>query len=246
MKILSLIFWWGGLPLQAALLWLMVRQRAFKAFPWFFTYTVFSLLAYFVRLAANGHSDLQFQAYWATDAIYAGLGIVVMYEVFRAVFRGLIRLWWFRMIYPLTVGFTISLAVVFTRSMRAGPYRYSILRWILAGELGVRVIQVSTFVILVILALLFGLRTRQHAFGVSAGFGIYSTVALLAFTEYYEIGTRFFLPWSQISVTAYNVAVIVWLWYFRRPPDESRTDPPPISVHELERYREAMKKVRRP
>jgi hypothetical protein len=248
MKILIFIINWACWPLQAAMLWPMTRRCVFKTFPWFFSYTAYSVLANLARSIAFGHQPAQFYTYWATDSVYAILGIAVMYEVFRTVFGGFFLNWWFRLIYPTTVLLTIVLVASYTHMRPAGAYSRAIVRWIIIGEMGVRIIEVATFVLLVVLVFLFGLRWRQHAFGISAGFGLYSTAALLAYTKYYEIGTKFYFASDIINVLAYDVAVLIWLWYFTGPrvPEEARTDPPPLSVHELEVYKEALRKVRRP
>lgn len=199
-------------------------------------------------MAVSGHKSLQFGLYWTTDAIYAALGIAVMYEVFHTVFSGLTRITWFRFIYPVVVTITIILAILFTVNAPAAAHQHAFVHWILAAEIGVRIIQVGIFVLLVTFVLLFGLRWRQPAFGISAGFGIYSTIALLAFTKYYEIGTKFLLPWNVLSVASYNLAVLIWLWYFIGPrvPDRPRAGHPPLSARDLEQYKEVLRKVRRP
>jgi hypothetical protein len=95
---------------------------------------------------------------------------------------------------------------------------------------------------------IFGLRWRQQDFGVSAGFGLYSTFALFGSTKFSEIGTTFVFWWSVLSVVSYNVAVLIWLWYFSTPikAEIPRSEEPPLSLQDLERYRNIARKVRRP
>lgn len=226
----------------------IIKRREISAFPWFFSYTVFSVLVYGLRFAATGHKGLQFEVYWATDAMYAVLGIAVMYEVYRTVFSGIAQNTQFRYIYPVTMGLIIVLSLLFTFFTPFALHQHRVVRWIIAGELGARVVQVGTFVLMVTSVFVLGLRWREQAFGISAGFGIYSTVALLAFTKYYEIGTKFLLPWNVLSVAAYNFAVLIWLWYFTGAPvpDRPRASVPPLSMRDLEGYRHVLRKVRRP
>jgi hypothetical protein len=244
MGALIFIFIWAAIPLQALLLWFLVGKRSFRTFPWFFAYTCAAVVAGISRFAARNHPKPYYFIYYATDAAYIVLGIGVLYEVFRAVFGNLARAaWWLRPTVPTTVLLSVVLTVARTRILFAKGNKLS--AWILAGELNVRLLEVAMFVLLVAMVTLFGLRWRQHAFGICAGFGLYSTVALLASTKFYEIGTRFTFWWGVISVAAYNAAVLIWLWYFSGPvtPEPPRAGQPPLSAQDLERYRQIVRRV---
>ncbi len=233
------------LVLQTVLLWVLIRRQAFRTFPWFFAYTLFSVIANVGRFAVASHFDIYFDVYWVTEAAYAILGIAVLYEVFWAVFRNLGRIWWFRLIFPLTVAFTIMLAIA--RSQTQAPqFSNPLMAWIVTGELALRLLQVSVFALLVALVSFLGLRWRQHAFGISAGFGFYATVALLATTKVSEFGTRFAFMWGVLLVVAYSIAALIWLWFFSRPqqPGQLRNEQPPLSLQELERYKQIARRIR--
>ncbi|MGH9498115.1 MAG: hypothetical protein ACRD3L_03150 [Terriglobales bacterium] len=170
-----------------------------------------------------------------------------MYEVFRNVFRNFSRLWWFSAIFPLVVllclGLTISRSLSVPSGVQTGPAA-----WILGAEMGVRLLQVAMFALLVTLVLLFGLRWRQQAFGICAGYGLFASVALLTTTEFYEFGTRFKFLWGLVSVITYSMAVLIWLWYFSVPEKAElpRAEEPPVSAQEMDRYKEIVRRVRRP
>lgn len=247
MSVFNLILWWGVLPLQAVLLFILSRKRAFETFPCFFAYTFFSVAATSARFLSRGHHDLYFWVYWSTDAVYSLLGVAVMYEVFQAAFRSFRQIRWFRLIFPVTIIGAILLTIVRAESTPAGQH-VRIVQAIVAGEMGVRFLQVAMFVLMVGLVALFGLHWRQQAFGICAGYGLYATVALLSTTKFYEIGKTFALIWSGISVAAYTLSVLIWLWYFTGPleTEPPRADHPPLSAQELDRYKEIVRKVRRP
>src|ERR1700685_2949416 len=103
MSLLNFILWWGELPLQAVLLYVLVRKQSFRTFPWFFAYTLFTVSAGVCRFLARNHHSIYLGVYWSTQAASSLLGIAVMYEVFRSVFRNFSRLWWFPPLFPLTV-----------------------------------------------------------------------------------------------------------------------------------------------
>jgi hypothetical protein len=245
MAILSFIFWWAALPLEAILLWVLFRKRVFRIFPWFYASTLFSVIGDISRLIFRYQKGpAYYYVYYGTEATYALFGFAVMYEVFRHVLRNFQRIRWFRPVFPVTIVLTVILTALraFNRPAR---FRTQMAEWVIGAEMGERFLQVSMFVLLVVLVTVFGLRWRQHAFGICAGYGIYATVALLATTKFYEIGTRFTFWWGVMSVAAYNVAVLIWLWYFSGPviPEPPRAGQPPLSGDELERYRRIVRRV---
>lgn len=246
MSLLNFILWWGELPLQAALLYVLVRKQSFRTFPWFFAYTLFTVTAGATRFMVRDHHSAYFWVYWTTQAASSLLGIAVMYEVFGNVFRNFSRLWWFPPIFPLTV--VLSLALTISRSLSLPNGLKGAIAWIVGAELGLRLLQVAMFALLVTLVLLFGLRWRQQAFGICAGYGLHASVALLTTTKFYEFGTKFKFLWGLVSIITYSMAVLIWLWYFSIPvrTELPRTDEPPLSAQEMGRYKEIVRRVRRP
>jgi hypothetical protein len=237
---------YAPLVLQLLLLWVLVRAKAQVNFPCFFAYTLFSVLATTIRFAVRNHTAIYFYVYWITDATYSILGIVVLYEVCRGVFRNLGRALWARAIFPLMVATTIVLTLARTQVPIAEAHH--VLAFVVEAELGVRFLQVLMFLMLVILVSLFGLRWRQHHFGISAGYGIYASVNLFTTTKYYESGTNFTFLWGWISVITYTVAVLIWLWYFSTPikAEAPSSEQPPLSLQALEQYKEIARRVPRP
>ena len=247
MSLLNFILWWGELPLQAVLLYVLVRKQSFRTFPWFFAYTLFAVIAGISRFLVRNHHSIYLGVYWTTEAVYPLLGIAVMYEVFRSVFRNFSRVWWFPPLFPLTAVVCLALTISRSLSVPSGLQDGAV-GWIVGAELGVRLLQVAMFALLVTMVLLFGLRWRQQAFGICAGYGLFATVALFTTTKFYEFGTKFKFLWGLVSVITYSVAVLIWLWYFVVPVETEppRAEQPPVSAQELGRYKEIVRRVRRP
>lgn len=233
------------MPLQAVLMWFIVRNHFIKSFPAFFIYTCFSLLTGIGRLLLT-HTDKPYlYFYWSTEAIYALLGIAVLYEVYKTVFGNLKRAAWFKAIFPVAV--VGALAMTFLHTPGLFLSLQSMLNLIMASEMAVRLLQVALFVILIGSVALFGLRWRQQAFGISAGYGIYASVCLLASTKLYEIGTNFERVWGIATVLSYTIAGLIWVWFFSSKPEppKRRAEHPPLSVRDLEQYRDAIQKVQK-
>jgi hypothetical protein len=247
MSLLNFILWWGELPLQTVLLYVLVRKQIFRTFPWFFAYTLFAVTAGISRFLVRNHHSIYFGVYWTTEAIYPLLGIGVMYEVFRSIFRNFSRLWWFPPLFPLTVVLCLGLTISRNLSVPSG-LQGGVMAWIVGAEMGVRLLQVAMFALLVSLVLLFGLRWRQPAFGICAGYGLFATVALLTTTKFYEFGANFKFLWGLVSIITYSIAVMIWLWYFSVPAktEPPRAGQPPLTAQEMGRYKEIVRRVRRP
>ncbi|HEY6183727.1 MAG TPA: hypothetical protein VIW67_15880 [Terriglobales bacterium] len=244
MKILSFIAWWATLPMLALLIGLMVWHRSVRYFPWFFTYVLYTVLVAIARFLFRNHEIYPY-IYWYSDAGAAVLGIIVMYEVFRSVTHKLIRHWLVRAIFPVTVICTLILTFLRTRAVNTDLN--TSMSWAVGGEMCARIIEVAMFLLLLVFVAVLGVRWREHQFGISAGFGIYAACALLASTKYYEIGSKFNLWFSVISLVSYTVAVLIWLWYFSTPVavEVPSSDEPPLSLQDLERYKDIARRVPR-
>ena len=209
--------------LQAFLLWLLIRRRAQCAFPFFFAYTAFGVAAGVARFVALGHVRAYFWTYWVTDAIYVLLATATLFEIFRRIFRNATRVWWRLLFFP----GIIAVSILLTKwRMDAVPSKLTGLTvWIVNGEIAVRFAQVITFAALGTLVLLLGLRWNKQERGITAGFGMYATVMLLMTTKYWDAGPGFRMAFSWASIIFYCVALIIWIWSFRRPalPTASHT-----------------------
>jgi hypothetical protein len=246
MNLLLQALWWGSLPVLGIVLGCMIVRGSHKNFPRFFVYIVYAVATGVLRFVVSGHLPLYAYVYWATDAGYAVLGIAVMYEALTSTFQNLGHRSRLRLLFAAIVLLTLSLTAILTATTRNDLTRTMAL--IVGAEMGTRLVEVAMFVLLLVATPVLGLRWRQHAFGICAGFGIYSTCALLASTKYYEIGSRFNFLWSVISVVSYTVAVLIWLWYFSTPipADATNSEQPPLSLSALERYKEIARRVPRP
>jgi hypothetical protein len=231
--------------LLVALLALLVRRRVYATLPCFFAYAAFAVGADLARFLVHSHGGAYYATYWVTEAGYDLLGILVMYEVLRAVLANLTRAWWVRLIFPAVL--IASLALSLARAHAAPPqFGRRLAFYILVGEIAVRFVQVFIFAGLATLVPLLGLRWRQYPFGVATGFGLYATVALLTTTKFSDFGTRFKLLWGWTSVVAYFLAVLIWIWFFSVPQKAENPSPErsALSPVDLKQYKDALRRMR--
>jgi len=235
------------LLLLVILLGVLLRARAYRTFPWFFSYTVFAVMAGMARLAAHDNKDLYFWVFWITDVGYSIAGVAVLYEAFRAVFGNLRRMWWGRLLFPAALVFS-TLATMMRAHAVPTQIDQPVLAGIVQGELAVRYLQAEIFIVLVALVPILGLRWRQHPIGICAGYGLYAAVALLITTKFSDFGTNFKFSWGIASVVAYSAAVSIWIGYFLSPPqpEAPHQEEPPVSLQELQGYSHLIRRVRQP
>jgi hypothetical protein len=223
----------------------LALRRAYKLFPWFFSYAVFGVAADISRFLTRNNRHLYFVAFWITEAIYALLGLFVLYEVLHAVFRHLSRTWWFRLIVPLT--FLTALVFMAVHAKHSPPHASDrLIGWIITARLDVRFLQGLVFIVLVFLVALLGLRWRQYAFGIAVGYGFYVAGDLIAITGISLFGTKFDVASNWIRIVAYSVSVLIWLWYFRTPQKPEPPSPgiPDVGLEELQRYKKIIRRIR--
>lgn len=231
--------------LLIVLLGVLIRRRTYHALPYFFAYVAFAVAADVARFFTQTRPHVYYTTYWGTEAGYAVLGTLVMYEVLREVLVNPSYRRWIRLAFPATlaVGIGLSAARSGTTSLRLQSH---LALYIVAGEIAVRFVQVIIFAGLVTLVPVLGLRWRQYPFGIATGFGLYSTIELLLTSKYSDFGTRFIFLWSVASLVAYSLAVLIWIWFFSVPEKietpGSRLSAPSPGV--LEEYKNALRRMR--
>ena len=241
----GLLIWYIPLGLLLVLLGLMLRNRAYRTWPWFFAYVAFAVAAGVARFAVHNHRHPFYLTYWISDAGHAILGALAMYEILRKVLRGLAGIWWTHLIFPAVVAVGVGLSL--WRARLVPPQVQGLLACIVVGEIAVRFVEIFVFIGLVGFIALFGFRWRQYPLGIAAGFGLYSTVALLITTKLSDIGIRFTFSWGVISLVAYSLTVLIWISFFSVPEKEQPPLDPKVAKHYialLERYLNVLRRTR--
>jgi hypothetical protein len=233
---------------------LMARRGAQKRFKFFFAYTLFAIAAETTKfLLSNPHVTTWpfFLAAWGSEAIYAVLGYLAIYEVFRNVFENFRHLRWFKYLLPITAAIMLSIAVLIPlvhRAVETGP----LLEGIFALQVAVRSLQLGVFFLIFLLARVFELDYRQYAFGIAAGFGIAAAGILLGTLVRTTFGLKFLMFLRYVPSVAYCIAVTVWLVSFvRAEPEDPFRDfrhlfTPELFLGRIARYKQDVRGMFRP
>jgi hypothetical protein len=251
---LSTILWLTPPALQSCLAIILVVRGAYRHFGFFLGYTVFAVIAevskflFFVR-DKNGWA--YFKVAWGAEAIYAVLGFLAIYEVFRHVFENFYSMPWFKFMLPVVgvtmLGISILVPIVHT-PVQTEP----LLVAIFSLQIAVRCLQLGVFFLIFLLARIFDLDYRQYAFGIAAGFGIAAAGILLSTLVRTGAGLKFLIFYQYAPGVAYCIAVTVWLASFVRPePDDPfrkfrHLFTPELFLEQLQRYKQDVRGMFRP
>ena len=243
---LSTILWLAPVFLQGWIAVLMLRRGTHKKYRFFFSYTVFAVLAEltkFLLTEPGKNTWLSFWVGWGCEAIYAVLGFLAIYEAFGHVFENFHHLTWFKLLLPVTAAIMLGIAILIPlvhRSVDTDP----LLEGILDLQVAVRCLQLGVFFLIFLLARVFDLDYRQYSFGIAAGFGIAAAGILLGTLVRTGLGLRFLIYSRYVPSVAYCVAVAVWLASFVRvEPEDPYRDyrhlfTPELFLGRLMRYKQ--------
>lgn len=237
--------------LQTCLIFLLIRRRVYKSFPFFLIYTLFAVIAETSKLALlqGRQNTLQyFYLYWGAEAVYAVLGFLAIYEVFRRVFENFNSLPGFKFLLPaaglIMLGISVAIPIVHpavdTEPMLEGIYSL---------QIAVRCLQLGIFALIFFLARVFELDYRQYAFGIALGFGIAAAGILFGTLVRTGLGLKYLIFFQYFPSVAYCIAVTVWLAsFFRAEPDDPFRDfrhmfTPQLFLGQLERYKQQVRSI---
>lgn len=226
------------MPVLAVLAVLLVRRKAPKEFPFFFSYIIVGVVVGVVRLCLySPRSIVYIYAYWITDVLIAIVALLATYELFvRRLFPRFHAVRFYRYLFPITAVIIALCAVPAALQLnRLGV----IIRSIHVFEF----LRVAILLFFVGLMLLMGRRWTRHEFGIALGLGIQASAVLLTSASWTQ-GARIRTLTVQLPVIAYDIACLIWLVTFLQP--EKFTPPPtrPVSpevLGEARKWQETLK-----
>lgn len=198
---------------------LVVRRKLQREFPFFFAYVMLSVIVPLVRLSVSDNYVTFFTVFWTTEALYALMAVLALYQVFHEVFLPFYSLWWwFRLLFPgafLLIAFLSIRNAIHNPALR-NPRPMEI---VFALATSVNYLEAVLFGLFFALVLLLGVRWRSYPFGIVEGFGLSALGSLIAYSLRSEFGTKYNTLVKYAPAVAYLVGVLVWLDTFLRQPD---------------------------
>src|SRR5207244_4464305 len=139
-----------GPVLLVPLLLIFRRRKLYGQFPFFFCYILSVVIATFAQVATIAHYQLYFKMYWASEAVYAALALLALYEVFREVFLAFYdALRWFWLIFPTVAAVVLTLSIRYAL-LHPAPQAPQIIVVILSVGKVIRYLQAALFVLFLI------------------------------------------------------------------------------------------------
>lgn len=219
----SILMWVIGPSLQVLCAYLIFRRKLLKQFHFFVSYLIFQTLQNVVLLAcyAEHLAWTYYVVYWVGTALADMFGIVVLYEIFCAVFKPFAGLQdlakvMFRWA-AAAILLIVLLVYVTSPSMSAMKLPNLFTAGVLAFERVVRIMQCALLLFLFIGSEHLGVSPRNRVFGFALGFGFDAFFQLLVLSALVSSHMSKYPLLAQLSPMVYDVALLIWTGYLLQP-----------------------------
>jgi hypothetical protein len=200
----------------------MYKRGQHRDFPYFFYYTILSVVNEPILLILQKSYALYYYGYWVSIALTAALSFAVLYEIFKNAFRpyealrdlSVILFRWSALVILLVAGMW---AVTSNHPAQVG----SITNALLLAERSVRLMQCGLVFFLLLFNEYLGISRRTLLFGIALGFGLFASVSMLVTSAMSHAGVVHVSVLRWIQSGAYNVSVLIWLGYTLMAPSRS-------------------------
>jgi hypothetical protein len=227
---------WFGLPALLVLAILLLYRRWYREFPFFCCYVVGAELVgvsrmIFIRAPVRVYS----QIYWTSDTVLAVFAFLAAYELFfKRLFPGFYRTRFYRYLFPslaiLTTILIALMALIGDRStvLPMTSRIYELLRAII-------------LFLFVALTLIMGRSWDKQEFGIAFGFGLDVSTSLALIGIWSHTSNRNEMV-VRLSVIAYDLACVIWLYCFWPAPKTSLPPQlPPDALNEAKKWEGSLK-----
>jgi hypothetical protein len=228
-----------GLALQGLLAFALLAKRTWRQFPFFSGYIWLSFAISIAEYLLLRNRSVYFYVYWIGEAIGIGLGLFVVYEIFKHIFTvhsALLRL--------ATLTFRIAIVILLSAGvivyLTQPPSQTTNLRVaVQAVEQATRIIEVGLLMILFVCSAAFGLHWKQAEFGIALGLGFFATLELLAVTLRPLVGHSGVVLMNEMRTAAFDCSLFIWLGYLMAPPERA-TATLDVPKAQLEQWNQAV------
>ena len=234
--------WAAALLLQATLSGVLIAKRMWRRFPIFLAYCVSSLIlngALFLIYVSHWRRPLYFKAYWLTEAIGWLMGLAVVYEIFKHLFRPYPALRKLAThIFQSAVILLVLLGCIVAYAQHLGESNH-VQAGLMVVDQASRILEVGLLAFLFLFASAFGLHWRQYVFGIASGLGLFAAVELVGITMRLQFGITASPIFNVVRTISYNSSLIIWMSYILSP--ELATSPSELPKRaQLEQWNQAI------
>ena len=234
----------AGMVLQGALAVVLLGRKAWKRYPLFTGYALFSFIGGIMLYFVQQHRMVYLYSYWIEETIAVGLGFAVVYEIFKNLFsthQALLKL--AGLIFRWTAVTLLCLGIVVVLVQLPGAANPSKAVWFSKAafvlEEAMRVVEVGLLMFLFGTSAAFGLHWKQAEFGIALGLGLYVAVQLATITLRSQLGLQAWQVMNVVSILAFDSSLLVWLGYLLAPERVTNTGEVPKRA-QLEQWNQAV------
>ena len=215
--------------LQLPLAILMVLHKDHGRYPFFFTYTVYSVITTAVQLPLVGHPVPYFLAHCIGEVLYALLALLAIAEVFKARLellyeghRGLR--------YLLLPAILLVMSGIGLWQGVYHPFATSFLGHFTPAAwgfvIGIRCLESGVYFVAAPLRKFGRLTLADRPFKILEGFGLAAFFSLLAYLVRYRFGAGLEAMFRYLPLGAYIASTCLWLRAFLKPEPPMTTPKP--------------------
>ena len=211
---IATLLWILPLVLEAAIAVAMLRRKLAGEYPAFFSYIVFLPVRGVFLLFVHAGTALYFSVYWGGKAIAILLSVGALFETISRVLRS----------YPYLRRVVCRLFSIVVFVGVLGAVMLLVTRWhaeadkllvqLMFLERGSRLLLVCLWILFTVLMSRLGLIWERYPLGIAAGFAFFAALDLALLELHIDLNLipdNFFL---LLRYAAYNLAVVIWAFYF--------------------------------
>jgi hypothetical protein len=204
--------WLAEPVMEAVVLAAMLRRKAHRQFPWFFSYLVAQIFQVVILYPLRGSQTAYFYAYCITAALSLALGFAVIHEIFIDVFRPYHTLRDLGSVLFKWAGLVMLMVAIIVSASGQALHREPLLDASMILQRSTRVVQCGLILFLLLFSKYLGISWRQRSFGIALGFGTFATIDLSVLALH--LGAHISdAVLNLISMTAYMIAIGIWIVY---------------------------------
>ena len=211
-------FWFAQPLLELAVLAAMSRRGLLRRYPYFSAYLILQVLTKAFLMAFRHSQAIYFFGYYLTLGFTIILSAVVLWELFREVFRPHEILLDFNKPLLQWVGLaSLLLAVVWTVTSINHLDARTVVGAIYPANRSLRLMQFGMAFFLLLFSEQLGISGKSISFGIAMGFGLFAGFDLLVSVglSHQSVVPTFLI--KRLDLIAYLVAILIWLTYAAAP-----------------------------
>jgi hypothetical protein len=216
-RILTNILWIPPLLLQAAIAVAMVRCKLVRAFPLFFAYTAAVVSVAIALLFLRYPGNLYAEIYWYGEVLTIVLALGAIFETVRHLTPPYPFLKFVLRLFGALAVIAAFIAIGLLVHGQEGAGGERVLAVIMLAERSLRFVEACWLILVILLISNLGRTWQQYSVGIVAGFGIHSALTLALFELRAHLHLLSYPKFAMLNSAAYNIAVLVWAFYFLRP-----------------------------